>query len=142
MSQDFEMFSLNAKTYIRQHWEMVGLLREDFQPGLLNSIKKQFNQLCHFDSHSFLLSQTERENLGQIERAVLKNALVKTFTKLVKDTTEDMGRKDIDKKESQEEKAGKRVTEVLGETIKMLGDIERVEGMVDEVLHILENQND
>ena len=135
------MFSLNAKTYIRQHWEMVGLLREDFQPGLLNSIKKQFNQLCHLDSLS-LLSQTERENLGQIERAVLKNALVKTFTKLVKDTTEDMGRKDIDKKESQEEKAGKRVTEVLGETIKMLGDIERVEGMVDEVLHILENQND
>ena len=92
--------------------------------------------------HSPLLSQTERENLGQIERAVLKNALVKTFTKLVKDTTEDMGRKDIDKKESQEEKAGKRITEVLGETIKMLGDIERVEGMVDEVLHILENQND
>ena len=121
---------------------MVGLLREAFQSGLLNSIKKQFNQLCYFDSHSFLLSQTERENLGQIERAVLKNALVKTFTKLVKDTTEDMGRKDIDKKESQEEKAGKRVTEVLGETIKMLGDIERVEGMVDEVLHILENQND
>ena len=120
---------------------MVGLLREAFQPGLLNSIKKQFNQLCHLDSLS-LLSQTERENLGQIERAVLKNALVKTFTKLVKDTTEDMGRKDIDKKESQEEKAGKRVTEVLGETIKMLGDIERVEGMVDEVLHILENQND
>ena len=135
MSQDFEMFSLNAKTYIRQHWEMVGLLREAFQPGLLNLI---------ILIHSFLLSQTERENLGQIERAVLKNALVKTFTKLVKDTTEDMGRKDIDKKESQEEKekAGKRITEVLGETIKMLGDIERVEGMVNEVLHILENQND
>ena len=112
--------------------------------------ERPFNQVCSIRSksnliiliHSFLLSQTERENLGQIERAVLKNALVKTFTKLVKDTTEDMGRKDIDKKESQEEKAGKRVTEVLGETIKMLGDIERVEGMVNEVLHILENQND
>ena len=115
--------------------------------------ERTFNQVCSIRSksnliscviliHSPLLSQTERENLGQIERAVLKNALVKTFTKLVKDTAEDMGRKDIDKKESQEEKAGKRVTEVLGETIKMLGDIERVEGMVDEVLHILENQND
>ena len=44
--------------------------------------------------------------------------------------------------EEKEETDGSRVNKIVGEAIRMLQDIDRVEEMVNEVLDILENQND
>ena len=89
---------------------------------------------------------------SEVERAILKNALVKIFSKFVKDTIEDMGRiykknkeeemKNTENIEEKEESGSSRVNEIVGEAIAMLQDIDRVEEMVNEVLDILENQND
>ena len=87
-----------------------------------------------------------------VEQAILKDVLVKIFSKFVKDRIEDMTRivnkekeeemKNTKDLEEKEETDGSRVNKIVGEAMRMLQDIDRVEEMVNEVLDILENQND
>ena len=87
-----------------------------------------------------------------VEQAILKDVLVKIFSKFVKDRIEDITRivnkekeeemKNTKDLEEKEETGGSRVNKIVGEAIRMLQDIDRVEEMVNEVLDILENQND
>jgi len=113
---------------------------------------KEFCQLCQATLGDGVHQTRLSASWSEVERAILKNALVKIFSKFVKDTIEDMGR--IDKKnkeeemknteniEEKEERGSSRVNEIVEEAITMLQDIDRVEEMVNEVLDILENQND
>ena len=87
-----------------------------------------------------------------VEQAILKDVLVKIFSKFVKDRIEDITRivnkekeeemKNTKDLEENEETDGSRVNKIVGEAIRVLQDIDRVEEMVNEVLDILENQND
>jgi len=101
-------------------------------------------------------SLSEADFPDQVESAILKDVMVKIFTKFVKDTIEDMGGMEdmekevniIDKKEELEKTknpeerkgTGRSLSENLEEMSEMLRDIDRVEEMVNEVLGILEHE--
>lgn len=123
---------------------------------------EEFCQLCEAtlgdSAHQtrFPTSLSEADGPDHVESAIMKDVMVKIFTKFVKDTIEDMGGMEdiedkvniIDKKEDMEKtknleerkETGMRVNENLEEMIKMFRDIDRVEEMVNEVLRILEHE--